>query len=53
MQKIVCYVHRLEINIPTSNEEFLLGKMHDNICQLQLHHKEFPYCKFFKIGEKL
>ena len=52
MQRITCTTHELELDIPTLDEEFLLGKMHDNISQLQLHHKEFPTCKFSKVGEE-
>lgn len=51
MQKIVCDEHKLELNIPTTDKEFLLGNMHGNIIQLQLHHKQFPNCKFEKVQE--
>lgn len=52
MQGIFCQEHRLELDIPTTDSEFLLSKMHDNIIQLQLHHKQFPNCKFQEV-EKL
>ena len=52
MQRIVCKKHGLELGIPTKDREFLSGKMHDNITQLQSHHKQFPHCKFEKIGEE-
>ena len=53
MQNIFCQEHRFELNIPTTDGEFLLGKMHDNIMQLQSHHKQFPNCKFLEVQEKL
>mgnify|MGYP000184989592 CR=1 FL=1 len=53
MQKIVCKKHKLELCIPTKDREFLLGKMHNDVAQLQSHHKQFPYCKFEKVGEEI
>ena len=53
MEKTVCHEHKLELNIPTMDKEFLLDIMHENIIQLQSHHKQFPRCKFFKIREEL
>jgi hypothetical protein len=52
MQKIICKEHNLELHIPTNEMEFLFGKMHDDIIQLESHHKKFPYCKFEEIGEE-
>ena len=46
MQRVVCKLHGLQLSIPTTDREFFLGKMHDDISQLQLHHKQFPDCKF-------
>ena len=52
MEKVVCHEHKLELNIPTTDTEFLLDNMHDNIIELQLHHKQFPNCKFFEVREE-
>ena len=46
MQKIVCKKHGMELNIPTTDGEFLMGKMHEDITHLKKHHEQFPECKF-------
>ncbi len=52
MQKIVCNKHRLELIIPTTEDEFLLGKMHDKIMIIQSHHEQFPNCKFCEVSNE-
>lgn len=52
MEKIVCHKHKLELSIPTTDKEFQLDVMHENIIQLCSHHKQFPSCKFFKTREE-
>ena len=52
MKRVVCSEHKFKLSIPTTDEEFFLGKMHDNIIQIQLHHKQFPNCKFEEIMGK-
>lgn len=51
MKKIVCITHEIELELPTKDREFLIGNMHDNIVQLQSHHKQFPNCKFEEVQE--
>jgi hypothetical protein len=45
MKKIICIEHRIEFQLPTTEEEFLSGKLHNDIRQIQLHSEEFPQCK--------
>ena len=49
MKKIVCHKHKLGLSIQTTDKEFLLGNMHDNIILLPSHHKQFPNCKFCEV----
>jgi len=53
MEKIVCQNHELELEIPTTDIEFLKGNLHENVIQVQLHHKEFPSCRFQEVKKEL
>jgi len=46
MQQIACKKHSLLLTIPITNEEFLSGKYHQDIERCQLHHKQYPECRF-------
>ncbi len=45
MKKIRCIVHSIEFQLPTTEEEFLLGKLHDEVLRIQLHNEDYPQCK--------
>ena len=52
MEKFKCKIHTIIILIPSTDDEFLRGKYHDNIVKCHKHHEEFPHCRFEKIGEE-
>jgi len=45
MQTVRCPDHDVEFRLPTSDEEFALGKLHQEVENCQLHLIEFPNCK--------
>ena len=53
MERYRCIVHSIIIKIPNTEKEFHSGTHHQDIEKCVNHHKEFPDCKFKKIGEKL
>jgi len=46
MRKISCKTHGTKFVIPSTNEEYLLANMHENIVKLQEHYEHSPTCKF-------
>ena len=50
MELVKCSIHGLEFKIPASKEEFLSGKLHEQVELCVKHHEEFPDCKFEKVG---
>ena len=51
MELVKCLIHEVEFRLPVTKEEFLAGKLHDQVELCVKHHEEFPDCKFKKIGE--
>ena len=45
MKKIMCVKHKIEFQLPTTEEEFLSGKLHDETIRIQEHSEDFPQCK--------
>ncbi len=45
MKKIRCIVHSIEFQLPTTEEEFLLGKLHDEVLRIQSHIEDYPQCE--------
>ena len=44
MRKIRCVGHGIEFQIPTTEEEFLSGKLHEDVIHIQKHIEDFPQC---------
>jgi hypothetical protein len=51
MKKIMCNRHKKEFVIPTRDEEFISGKWHKEVVNIQAHSVEFPDCKFREYQE--
>ena len=52
MQAVRCPVHNVVFRLPTSDEEFALGKLHSQVESCQLHLVEFPDCKLEEICDE-
>lgn len=51
MKKIMCNKHKREFVIPTRDEEFISGKWHQQVVNIQAHCVEFPDCEFREYQE--
>ncbi len=45
MEIVRCVKHSIEFQLPTTEEEFLSGKLHDEVLRIQLHNEDYPQCK--------
>ncbi len=45
MKIVRCVKHSIEFQLPTTEEEFLLGKLHDEVLRIQSHNEDYPQCK--------
>ena len=45
MKKIMCLIHKIDLELATTEEEFLSGKLHDETIRIQEHIEDFPQCK--------
>jgi hypothetical protein len=52
MKRYSCVTHSIIILIPDTKKEFHEGKYHQDIEKCVNHIKEFPDCKFKKLGEE-
>lgn len=51
MKKFKCNIHDIVVQIPTSDDEFLCGKFHQDIEKCCDHHEEFRECVFEEVDE--
>lgn len=49
MQAIRCKVHEIEFQLPVTDDEFVAGRLHDEVESLYDHHEMFPDCKFEEV----
>lgn len=49
MKKIICIEHSIEFQLPTTEEEFLSGKLHEEIIRIQSHIGDYPDCRLEKV----
>jgi hypothetical protein len=49
MQTIQCKIHKKEFQLPTTEEEFLSGSLHDDVEALYEHHERYPKCRFLEV----
>ena len=52
MEFVKCLIHGMKLRLPVTKEEFLEGKLHDQVELCVKHYEEFPDCKFERIGEE-
>lgn len=45
MKKIHCNVHHTSFTLPTTDEEFNSGSLHDEVEKCQTHIRENPDCR--------
>ena len=45
MKIVQCTKHKIEFQLPTTEEEFLSGKLHNEVMDIQLHSEDYPKCK--------
>lgn len=49
MQVVKCEKHETKFVLPTLEEEFVSGSLHDDVEHLSGHHEQFPTCRFEEI----
>ena len=49
MYKAKCKKHKIEFQLPTVEEEYVSGSLHDDIELLCSHHERYPKCRFEEI----
>ena len=49
MQTIQCRIHKIEFQLPTTEDEFLSGCLHDEVECLCEHHERYPKCRFQEV----
>jgi hypothetical protein len=49
MKQLICQKHKIEFQLPTTEEEFLSGSMHDQIEAIWEHAEKSPQCKFQEV----
>jgi len=49
MKSIQCKKHKVEFQLPTVEEEYVSGSLHDDIELLWNHHERYPKCRFEEI----
>jgi len=45
VQVVRCLVHELEFKLPTTDDEFTIGTLHNEVEKCQSHLHENPKCK--------
>ena len=51
MKKFKCNAHSITVLIPSTDDEFLLGKYHQDVEKCHNHHEKFPDCVFSEFEE--
>ena len=49
MKQIQCTKHKTEFQLPTTEEEFLSGTLHDQVEDICEHSERYPKCRFQEI----
>jgi hypothetical protein len=53
LKTVKCSIHNVEFTLPTTEEDLLSGKYHNEIMQIHLHNEEYPDCKMVgKVKDK-
>jgi len=51
MQLVKCSTHNTEFRLPSTDDEFLSGKLHSDVERISDHHQQFSVCKFVEVRE--
>jgi len=46
MKLMYCVTHKIEFQLPTTEEEFLSGTLHGYVEDICEHHERYPKCRF-------
>ena len=49
MKQIQCTKHKTEFQLPTTEEEFLSGTLHQQVEDICEHSERYPKCRFQEI----
>ena len=49
MKSIQCLEHDIEFQLPTTEEEFLSGTLHQQVEDICEHSERYPKCRFQEI----
>ena len=49
MKSIQCLEHNIEFQLPTTEEEFLSGTLHQQVEDICEHHERYPKCRFGEV----
>lgn len=49
MQVIQCKIHKIEFQLPSTEDEFVSGELHEQIECLCEHHDCYPDCRFKEV----
>ena len=49
MKQIQCTKHKIEFQLPTTEEEFLSGTLHEQVEDICEHSERYPKCRFQEI----
>jgi len=49
MQTVECKKHKIEFQLPTVEEEYISGSLHNDIELLWNHHERHPNCVFKEV----
>jgi len=47
MISVKCRIHNQEFRLPSTEEELISGRFHDDVEHLQVHHEKNPNCKLW------
>ena len=49
MLQVQCKIHKIEFQLPSTEEEFVSGQLHDQIEAIWEHTEKSPQCKFKEV----
>ena len=49
MKQVICQKHKIEFQLPTTEEEFVSGHLHDQIEAIWEHSEKSTQCRFLEV----
>ena len=49
MKSVQCLEHDIEFQLPSTEEEFLSGTLHEQVEDICEHHERYPKCRFQEV----